>query len=106
MTIRDARADLGSAAPTKQMRIVTFHGDLQQKEYRFLPWRIARKLGLNGWIGNMVDGTMLACVEGETTSIQEWLSDVRDGPFGYHVARIEQELMDFTGKFHDFEVRS
>jgi anti-anti-sigma factor len=105
VTIRDTRADLGSAAPTKQMRVVTFHGDLQQKEYRFFPWRIARKLGLNGWVRNMADGTVMACVEGETSAIQEWLSDVTDGPFGYLVTRIEQELMDFTGEFYDFEVR-
>lgn len=39
-------------------------------------------------------------------SIAPTASPIRDGPFGYHVTLIEQELMDFTGKLHDFEVRA
>lgn len=106
VTISDKRSTPGSAAPAKQMRAVVFHGDLQQIEYRYFAWRVARRLGLNGWIQNMSDGTLVAHVEGERGAIEEWLSDIRDGPFGFHVTRIEQELMDFTDKLDAFDVRS
>lgn len=89
----------------KHMRRITVHGKVQGVGYRFFAVRVARRMGLKGWVQNMPDGTVVAYVEGNRTVIDEWLEDLREGPRYSSVTVIEQELMEFTGRLQDFDVR-
>lgn len=89
----------------QETRVIKIHGKVQGVGYRFFATRVARRLGLKGWIRNLRDGTVDAVVEGETEAIDEWLEEIREGPRYAEVTKIDQEKKTFLGKFGDFDVR-
>ena len=89
----------------KELRLIRIHGKVQGVGYRFFATRVARRLGLKGWITNERDGTVAAVVEGEKSAIDEWLEDLKEGPRHAEVTKIDQETKDFTGKLGDFDVK-
>ncbi|MBW3670469.1 MAG: acylphosphatase [Acidobacteria bacterium] len=89
----------------QETRVIKIHGKVQGVGYRFFATRVARRLGLKGWIRNLRDGTVDAIVEGETEAIDEWLEEIREGPRYAEVTKIDQEQKTFLGKFGDFDVR-
>lgn len=89
----------------KELRLVRIHGKVQGVGFRFFATRVARRLGLKGWIQNLRDGAVEAFVEGEDKAIDEWLEELREGPRYAEVSRIDQEKRDFTGQYGDFDVK-
>lgn len=89
----------------KERRHLRIHGKVQGVGYRFYATRVARRLGLKGWVQNMRDGSVEAQVEGEKESIDEWIEEIREGPRYAEVTRIEQESKEFSGKLPDFDVK-
>lgn len=89
----------------KETRMIKIHGKVQGVGYRFFATRIARRLGLKGYIQNLRDGSVEAAVEGEADAIAEWIEELREGPRYAEVSRIDQERRDFQGKFGDFDVK-
>jgi len=89
----------------KELRHIKIHGKVQGVGYRFFATRVARRLGLKGWIQNNRDSTAEALVEGEKNAIDEWLEELKEGPRYAEVTRIEQETKDFSGKLGDFDVK-
>jgi acylphosphatase len=89
----------------KEMRLIRIHGKVQGVGYRFFATRVARRLGLKGWIQNNRDGTVEACVEGEKKTIDDWLEELKEGPRYAEVTSIDSESKDFTGRLPDFDVK-
>lgn len=89
----------------KEQRHLRIHGKVQGVGYRFYATRVARRMGLKGWIQNNRDGTVEALVEGEKQNIDDWIEEIREGPRYAEVVRIEQETKDFSGKLPDFDVK-
>ena len=89
----------------KELRHITIHGKVQGVGYRFYATRVARRLGLKGWIQNNRDGTVEAMVEGEKASIDEWVEEIREGPRYAEVTKIDAEVKDFSGRLNDFDVK-
>jgi acylphosphatase len=89
----------------KELRHIKIHGKVQGVGYRFFATRVARRLGLKGWIQNNRDATVEAMVEGEKNVIDEWLEELKEGPRYAEVTNIDQETMPFSGKLPDFDVK-
>jgi acylphosphatase len=89
----------------KELRHIRIHGKVQGVGYRFFATRVARRLGLKGWIRNNRDGSVETMVEGETATIDEWIEELREGPRYAEVTSVEQESKDFTGRLGDFDVK-
>ena len=64
----------------KEQRHLRIHGKVQGVGFRFFATRVARRMGLKGWIQNNRDSTVEAVVEGEKKSIDEWIEEIREGP--------------------------
>ncbi|HEX3580576.1 MAG TPA: acylphosphatase [Thermoanaerobaculia bacterium] len=89
----------------KEMRLIRIHGKVQGVGYRFFATRVARRLGLRGYIQNNRDGSVEAAVEGEKDAIDEWLEELKEGPRYAEVTKIDQESKEFTGRLPDFDVK-
>ena len=59
----------------KEQRHLRIHGKVQGVGYRFFATRVARRMGLKGWIQNNRDGSVEALVEGEKKAIDEWIEE-------------------------------
>lgn len=89
----------------KELRLIQIHGKVQGVGYRFFATRVARRMGLKGWIQNMRDGSVEAAVEGEKQAIDEWLEELKEGPRYAEVTSIDQETKEFSGRLADFDVK-
>ena len=89
----------------KELRQITIHGKVQGVGYRFFATRVARRLGLKGWIQNNRDGTVEAIVEGEKGAIDEWVEEIREGPRYAEVTKIDSDVRDYSGRLGDFDVK-
>ena len=89
----------------KEMRLIRIHGKVQGVGYRFFATRVARRLGLKGYIQNNRDGSVEAAVEGEKDAIDEWLEELKEGPRYAEVTKIDQESKEYTGRLPDFDVK-
>lgn len=89
----------------KQQRHIRVHGKVQGVGFRFFATRVARRLGLKGWIENLRDGSVDAVVEGEANAIDEWVNEIREGPRYAEVTNIDQQTREYTGKLGDFDVK-
>ncbi|HYU25626.1 MAG TPA: acylphosphatase [Thermoanaerobaculia bacterium] len=89
----------------KELRHIYIHGKVQGVGYRFFATRVARRLGLKGWIQNNRDGAVEALVEGEKSAIDEWIEEIREGPRYAEVTKIDSEVKDYTGRLGDFDVK-
>jgi len=89
----------------KEQRHVHIHGKVQGVGYRFFATRVARRMGLRGWIQNNRDGSVEALVEGEKKTIDEWIEELKEGPRYAEVTKIDQEVKEFSGRLPDFDVK-
>lgn len=87
------------------MRLLRIYGKVQGVGFRFFATRVARRLGLKGWIENVRDGSVEAAVEGDSSAIDRWIEELREGPRYAEVTRIDQERRDYRGQFGDFDVK-
>lgn len=70
---------------------VQISGRVQGVSYRAWTQRAARRHGVNGWVRNMPDGTVLAHLEGPQAAVKGLINDLRSGPSLASVTNIEQD---------------
>jgi acylphosphatase len=78
-----------TAKPGDGCRIrVRIEGSVQGVGYRYWTERVARELGLSGWVRNRRDGSVEALFSGAAEDVAEMLERCRDGPPAARVTRI------------------
>ena len=66
------------------------YGNVQGVGYRAFVQRIARKLGLSGWVRNLADGRVEVLLFGESPSKDEFENLLRLGPDFAQVDRVDK----------------
>ncbi len=82
------------------------HGRVQGVGYRYHAARAAARHGIAGWVANESGGTVRAIGEGSEADLAAWLAELRSGPAGGHVERVDEHWSAATGTTDDFEVRT
>ena len=62
------------------------------------------RLGVNGWVRNLLDGRVEAVFEGENDKVIEIVDFRRCGPRGSLVTGLDLTWEQVTGEFQDFKV--
>jgi acylphosphatase len=75
---------------------VLIEGRVQGVGFRYWTERVARELGLTGWVRNRRDGSVEALFSGSADAVAEMLDRAREGPASAVVAsvRIVEEGID------------
>lgn len=73
--------DLRAEGVEKVRERMVFHGRVQGVGFRFTASRIARELGLTGWVHNRMDGAVEAEVQGGRQAIEDFLLAFEDQPY-------------------------
>lgn len=82
------------------------HGRVQGVGFRMFVLGRARDLGLGGWVANVESGRVRCVAEGAPPALRRLLEDLRDGPPGALVERVDEAWPPPTGEFGRFEIRS
>jgi len=80
-------------------------GRVQGVFFRFETRRLARRLGVAGWVRNRRDGQVEAVFEGEREDVNKMVEFCRHGPSGARVTNVEVGWEKPTGEFEGFDVR-
>jgi acylphosphatase len=80
-------------------------GYVQGVFYRASTRDTAVRLGLKGWVRNLLDGSVEAVFEGPVDDVKEAVTWCKDGPPGAHVTKVEEKWSDSTGEFDGFNIR-
>lgn len=90
---------------TKRLE-ATVHGRVQGVGFRWFVRRNAARLGLAGWVANDESGSVRLVAEGEGAAVDQLMVDMREGPPGAVVDRVDASFQPPTGEFTGFEIRS
>ena len=91
---------------TKNMKRVHLivSGRVQGVCYRMYAVDEARRLGVTGWVRNLLDRTVEVVAEGEKQALGEFLDWCRNGPQFASVTGVKAEYSEATGEFESFEI--
>lgn len=70
-------------------RHVVVHGQVQGVYFRDSVRRLARDLGVSGWIRNRPDGAVEAALEGAPDAVERIIEWSHQGPLGARVDQVE-----------------
>lgn len=65
----------------------------------------AKRLGLTGWVRNLMDGRVEAVIEGDSETVDEMISWCYRGSPHSRVDDVEVSKDEYRGEFDDFGVR-
>ncbi len=65
----------------------------------------ATKLGLTGYVRNLRVGAVEVRAEGEREQLEKLRDYLKVGPPAARVEKVEAEWLEYTGDYHDFDIR-
>ena len=78
-------------------------GRVQGVGFRWFAERVARELGVRGWVRNRSDGTVETLAEGDDSAVAAYLARLESGPRGSRVDGVVIEEAAESG-FSRFEI--
>lgn len=88
----------------KRVHIIA-QGTVQGVGYRWFVQQAAKSLGLNGFVRNLIDGTVEAEAQGEGAMIEEFVRKIRIGPMGAYVSSVKVREKEIQIDSKGFEIR-
>lgn len=88
----------------KKRFLVRVFGRVQGVGFRYFTLSKAKLLGINGYVRNMPDGSVLVDCEGDEENLKMFLAYLKEGPHFAKVERIELNEI-FPEGYHDFEIK-
>ncbi len=80
------------------------YGRVQGVGFRFFVQAQARRLGVRGWVRNEYDGSVEVSCEGSAAGVDRFLKQLKKGPPGARVDRVEASPMQYQGLFRGFTI--
>ncbi len=79
-------------------------GRVQGVAFRWATQAVAQRLGVFGWVRNLVDGRVEVLAEAKEEVLKEFIEFLKNGPRYAKVKDLEIEWLGFKGDFKNFEV--
>lgn len=84
---------------------ITISGRVQGVFFRSEILRKANKLGITGWVQNLLDGQVEALFEGEEKLVKELIEYCKQGPKSALVTHLDVKWEAYKGEFGSFKVK-
>ena len=83
---------------------ILVNGYVQGVSYRKHTKRIATNLGVRGWVRNLANGSVEACLEGDEKSVDALIDWCALGPKKGKVEEVTVTQYDFKGAYSNFKI--
>ncbi len=80
-------------------------GRVQGVFFRYTTDKIAKKLGLKGYVMNARDGTVFTIAEGPEEQLLEFIKFLKKGPKHARVDNVNVKWLDQSGEFQKFSIK-
>jgi acylphosphatase len=97
--------DAGDRAAEQRLE-ARIHGRVQGVGFRVFVLRVARELGLRGWVANEPGRQVHVVAEGPLDRLAELVLALRAGPPAALVERVDEAWLPAIGDVPSFEIRS
>jgi len=85
---------------------VAVYGRVQGVYFRYFVLNTARGLGLKGYVRNLGSGDAVEVqAEGEKPQLDRLLEQLKTGPPGARVKRVDIDWSDYSEQFTEFKIR-
>jgi len=84
-------------------RLIRIEGHVQGVGYRYFAYRLARRLGVNGYVKNLPDGSVEIHAEGSEANMSSFVKEVVRGPISAVVVNVDIKEVISKG-FKSFEI--
>ena len=81
------------------------YGQVQGVFFRYEAEKLAKELGLTGWIKNTANGTVECLAEGDKFKLEKLIEWCRKGPDSANVERVAVNWLPYLGGFKEFEIK-
>jgi acylphosphatase len=82
------------------------YGDVQGVFFRAFAARLARELGLRGYVHNLPRGNSVEVVaEGERKQLGELITHLKVGPPAAKVEKVITDWAEYGGRYSEFKIR-
>ena len=88
----------------KKQAHIFFTGTVQGVGFRYTTRHIANRLGITGWVRNMLDGKVEAIAEGDEETVKTFIDSLNERFSGY-IKNSDVTWGDSTDEFSTFDVR-
>ncbi|MGC8961610.1 MAG: acylphosphatase [Candidatus Bathyarchaeia archaeon] len=104
----DYTIQFGEGSDGIKVRRVRAHiyvsGQVQGVFFRYETCRVARELGISGWVRNLPDGRVEAVAEGEEDAVEKLIQFCRKGPPAARVTDVEVKYEEPKGGDRNFKI--
>lgn len=83
---------------------ILISGRVQGVAFRWETQRTAQRIGVSGWVRNLVDGRVEAVAEGSSRKVNALVDWCRTGPPAARVDTVDIQWEDYQGVFEGFEI--
>jgi len=83
---------------------VYVEGLVQGVGFRYFTKKVAKELGIKGFVKNLPDGRVYIVAEGDEDQLEKFLSSVKKGPSLAIVRNVHVAEKPATGEFDDFVI--
>jgi acylphosphatase len=84
---------------------VRIEGLVQGVFFRYSTQRKAQELGVNGWVRNLMDGSVECLLEGERDTVEPLIRWLHHGPHGARVDNVTTHEEEYRGDLKGFSIR-
>jgi len=85
---------------------VMVHGHVQGVFFRAFTEHLARRLGLTGYVRNLIrEGTVEVQAEGERNKLETLVRYLQMGPRASKVTKVVTKWSAYSGNYADFDIR-
>jgi acylphosphatase len=84
---------------------VYISGIVQGVFFRANTKRVADRLGVKGWVRNLIDGRVEAVFEGDKEAVNKIIEWCKTGPPLARVDNVEVHWEPYKGEFEEFSIR-
>jgi len=88
-----------------QARKFWVSGQVQGVGYRYFAIRVAREMGLKGWVRNLSDGRVEGYAAGSAHMLEDFEARLRQGPPAGDVRHVEVEDASVDVRIEGFDIR-
>ncbi len=84
---------------------IIIQGRVQGVGYRWFAMQMAQKFNVNGHVSNLINGDVEVFVQGDDPSVQEFISQLRQGPSFSQVTNLIINDANFDQDLNQFKVK-
>ncbi len=86
--------------------LANISGTVQGVGFRYFAYKKASEHGIDGYVKNLMDGSVEVLAEGNREDLESFLEDLKKGPSFSNVDSVQCEWNEYEGEYKSFTIEA